>query len=437
MRRSNLLLPLLAVVSMLSSAPLYAASEVRGLRVWGGPEYTRTVVDLSRSVDYKLFTLSNPERVVIDIADATLPDDLAAPKINGMLSGIRTGTRDGGKVRVVLDLKAKSQPKSFLLQPTAEYGHRLVIDVPNAGQAAAKPSVRRISDVVKPNRDVLVAVDAGHGGEDPGSIGLKGTYEKDVVLAIAKLVKAELDAMPGFQAKLVRTGDYFIPVRKRPDKAREMRADLFVSIHADAFHDRSVRGGGVFILSNGRASSEAARWIADRQNRSDLVGGVSLDDKDDTLASVLLDLSQSASLEASQQAAERVHRSMSSFATMHKRHVEKASFGMLTSPDIPSMLVETAFISNPKEERQLKSKKWQKQMARAIANGVRNYFRELPPPGTWLAANKTPSTHEVTSGETLSGIAQRHGVSLARLRKANNITGDRLYVGAVLKIPTS
>ena len=248
---------------------------------------------------------------------------------------------------------------------------------------------------------------------------------------------AELNAIQGFEAKLVRTGDYFIPVRKRPEKAREMRADLFVSIHADAFHDRSVRGGGVFILSNGRASSEAARWIADRQNRSDLVGGVSLDDKDDTLASVLLDLSQSASLEASQQAAERVHKSMSSFATMHKRHVEKASFGMLTSPDIPSMLVETAFISNPKEERQLKSTQWQKKMAAAIAKGVQEYFELQPPPGTWLAANKPAGTHLVGSGETLSEIAERHNVSLRKLRRANNIKSDIVHVGAVLKIPAS
>ncbi len=411
------------------------AAEVRGLRVWAGPDYTRTVVDLSGPVDYKLFTLAGPDRVVIDLDQSRVQAGLQAPKAGGVLNGVRTGKRDGGKVRLVLDLNTSSQPKSFLLKPTGEYGHRLVIDLPAAASTAGRNKVRHIDDVVKPNRDIVIALDAGHGGEDPGSVGLKGTYEKDVVLAIAKRVKTELDAIPGFKAMLVRTGDYFIPVRKRPEKAREMRADLFVSIHADAFHDRSVRGGGVFILSNGRASSEAARWIADRQNRSDLVGGVSLDDKDDTLASVLLDLSQSASLEASQQAAERVHKSMSGFATMHKRHVEKASFGMLTSPDIPSMLVETAFISNPKEERQLKSIQWQKKMARAIAKGVQEYFELQPPPGTWLAANKPAGTHLVGSGETLSEIAQRHNISLVKLRKANNIKGDIVHVGAVLKIP--
>jgi len=281
-------------------------------------------------------------------------------------------------------------------------------------------------------------VDAGHGGEDPGASGSRfRTKEKNVTLQIARRLKRLIDAQPGMRAVLTRSGDYYIGLRKRMALARKHRADLFVSIHADAFRDKRVRGSSVYVLSKRGASSEAARWLAESENSADLVGGVSLDDKDDVLASVLLDLSQSATQHASLSAASEVYGQLRQVGKVHGRRVQQAGFMVLKSPDVPSMLVETGFISNPKEERNMRDPKHQERMARAIMAGVKKFFAKAPPPGTLLAErNKTNTEHVIARGDTLSEIADRYQVSMATLRRENRIRSDNhIRIGQVLVIP--
>lgn len=414
------------------------AAEVSGLRVWTDPEKTRAVLDLDGRAEYRVFTLENPDRVVVDLAGSQVKSPLGIdPNYAGVISGVRHGIPDGQTLRVVFDLSEGSKIKSFLLEPTADYGHRLVIDLfPEAASRVLAP-VRQAADLDQAERDVIVAIDAGHGGEDPGALGPKRTREKDVVLAIARELRKSIDAMPGMRAVLVRDGDYYVPHRERYEKARRERADLFVSVHADAFHNPRVAGGSVFILSNRGASSEFARRLADRENRSDLVGGVTLTDKDDMLASVLLDLSQSATLDASNRVAESVFASMRDVGRTHKNRVEAANFMVLKSPDVPSILVETAFISNPEEEARLRDPAWQRKMAGAIARGVQEYFHFSPPPGTWIAANRKPMRHVVSAGDTLGGIANRYRVTVYSLRQVNGLKDDIIRVGTELLIPTT
>lgn len=414
------------------------AAEVSGFRVWTDPEKTRAVLDLSARADYQLFTLQNPDRVVIDLNSSSLRDSLDLDQEHsGVISGVRHGAPQPETLRVVLDLTAATRINSQMLEPTGQYGHRLVIDLFPEGAAAEAVPVKQIADLDESERRVIVAIDAGHGGEDPGARGPGRTWEKNVVLAIARELKKNIDAKPGMQAILVRDGDYFIPLRERYEKARRNRADLFVSIHADAFRNPKVSGGSVFVLSNRGASSEFARRLATTENNSDLVGGVTLDDKDDMLASVLLDLSQSATMEASSLVAENVFASMTEFGKTHKRTVESANFMVLKSPDVPSILVETAFISNPAEEARLKDPAWQRRMAEAIGRGVQDYFFLSPPPGTWIAANRQPLRHRVVRGDTLGDIAMRYRVTLYSLRNVNGLQGDNIRVGSELLIPTT
>jgi N-acetylmuramoyl-L-alanine amidase len=285
-------------------------------------------------------------------------------------------------VRVVMELARPIQAKSFLSRPNHRYGYRLVVDL-NASPEAERPL--RAAHAPPDARDLIIAVDAGHGGEDPGAIGKNGTREKDVVLAIARQLSAQINAESGMRAVLTRDGDYFVPLRDRMRRARAHQADLFVSVHADAIADRSVDGSSVYILSQHGASNEAARWLADRENASDLIGGVSLDDKSDLLASVLLDVSQTVAMNASQVAAERVLRQLSQAGEVRKPQVQQAGFMVLKSPDIPSMLVETAYISNPQEERRLRTSAQQAKLAAAIHRGVHDYFYANPPTGTRIS----------------------------------------------------
>jgi N-acetylmuramoyl-L-alanine amidase len=284
-------------------------------------------------------------------------------------------------------------------------------------------------------RDIIVAIDAGHGGEDPGAIGPNGTREKDVVLAIARRLQVMVDQEPGMRAGMIRSGDYYVSLGNRIRKAREQRADLFISIHADAFRDQRARGASVYTLSQRGASSEYARLLADKENASDLVGGVSLDDKDNLLASVLLDLSQTATIEASNDAAGRVLGGLRGVGQVHKVRVEQAGFRVLKAPDVPSMLVETAFISNPAEERKLRSSSHQNELAKAVMSGIRAYFEHNPPPGTRLARNGRE--HIISQGETLVGIARNYRVNLQNLRDVNGLRSDAVRVGDVLRIPPS
>jgi len=383
---------------------------VKGARIWSAPDHTRIVIDTAAPVQHKVFALDSPDRLVVDIADARLVGDLpAADGGDLVVSGLRSGVRGGDDLRVVLDLKQAVKVKSFLLEPNGTYGHRLVIDVsPRSGapmrdapmvaarstpvQAAIRgepPATTTRHSSVQPkgtrHRDVIVAVDAGHGGDDPGALGPSGTREKDVTLAISRKLADRINRQRGMRAVLIRDGDYFIPLRKRIEKARQYQADLFVSIHADAFKDRSVRGSSVYTLSNGGATSEAARWLAERENRADLIGGVNLAEQNDVLASVLLDMTQNATIEHSSIAAERVLSKLQSLGDVHQTRIQKAGFAVLKSPDIPSMLVETAFISNPEEEKRLRSGGYQGKLADYLVQGILDYFEEYPPPGTRFA----------------------------------------------------
>jgi N-acetylmuramoyl-L-alanine amidase len=443
MKRFGQLLSLL--LFCLTTTALQAAEEIRNVRAWLAPDNTRLVFDLSGPVEHKLFTLSNPDRVVIDIEQASLKASLEGIGLEKSPVGSIRHSERGQGLRIVLDLKDNVRPKSFDLKPNEQYGHRLVVDLEMREQAVVTKTVVPVPGE-SGKRDIVVVIDAGHGGEDPGAIGPGGVREKDVVLAIARRLKDKIDARKGYRAELTRTGDYYISLRGRTDKARKRNADLFVSIHADAFKDPRARGASVWVLSGRGASSEMGRWLAQRENSADLIGGVgslSLGDKDDVLASVLLDMSMNASRKDSHQVASRIHGNMDRFARMHKKYVEQAGFVVLKSPDIPSILVETGFISNPEEARKLRTASYQNQMADAIYRGIVDHFWEKPPAATYIAWQKQSGKpgdggerlYKVVSGDTLSVIAQRNGVSLQQLRTANRLSGDSIRVGQVLRIP--
>lgn len=408
--------------------------QVLGVRVWNAPDNTRVVFDVSGPVAHELFTLSGPDRVVIDLRDARFKSSAAKPVSEGRIRALRSAVRNDKDLRLVLDLANKGRPRSFLLKPNGEYGHRLVVDIYDANtpkKANNQQPVKTLAAAPQA-RELVVAIDAGHGGEDPGARGRNGTREKDVVLEIARKLAALVDKEPGMRAYLVRDGDYFIRLRDRMKKAREQRADLFVSIHADAFRDQRAHGSSVYVLSERGATSEMARLLADQENESDLVGGVSLNDKDDLLKTVLLDLSQAASIEASMSVGDNVLGELKKIGQVHKHRVQQAGFMVLKSPDVPSILVETAFISNPAEERKLRDAHHQQRLAQAVMTGIRNYFRTNPPPGTVMASNRE---HIIQRGDTLSEIARRYAVSMQRLRVANGLTDDHIEIGAVLRIP--
>ncbi len=435
--------------------------EVRAARLWESPDATRVVVDLSNKVEYKTFTLDRPHRLVIDLQNAQLASDYRAPSMDGLIQSLRTGKPKVGTLRLVLDLTQAARVKTFLLEPAKNVGHRLVLDLFTNSQKLETP--KQIAEVVgKNHRDIVIAIDAGHGGEDPGAHGPNGTNEKMITLAIAKKLAQRVNAQPGLKALLIRDGDYFVPLNRRYEKARKTKADLFISIHADAVANSAPKGSSVYVLSPRGASSEQARMLADIENQSDLVGGVSLDDKGDMLAAVLLDLSQGAAIGASENVAKKIILGLGEIGSLHKREVQRANFVVLRSPDVPSILVETAFISNPEEEQRLRDPSHQEKIAEAILTGVRQHFEAAPPPGTLLASlkagvnkNTLDSTfaayendavvvlaqqnreHVVRSGESLTVIAQRHRVSLSQLRKVNNIRGDVVRIGAKLKIPSS
>lgn len=409
------------------------AGEVRELRLRTTADATEAELLLSAPVEHKIFTLEDPARVVVDLRRSGLAPGFRADAGVGLVRAVRTGSPNPGDLRVVLDLQRSGQVRS-LLEPVADGDVRLRIVL--GDNAAVAKTVRDL--VPDSGRALIVAIYAGHGGQDPGARGARGTREKDVTLAVARELARQVDAEPGFKAFLVRDADYFIPLQQRYRKARAAKADIFVSIHADASDKPAAAGSSVFVLSQRGASSEAARWLADRENAADLVGGVSLDDKDNTLAKVLLDLSQSATMRASEESAGQVLAALRRVGKTHKPSVERANFVVLRSPDVPSMLIETAFISNPTEERRLNDPSYRKRLAAAVLSGLRAHFQSRPVPGTWLAARRaTAREHLVARGDTLSGIAQMHGVSVASLRAANGLGSDLLRVGQRLHIPSS
>ena len=430
----------LTVIGLLLLTPAVGTADttVENIRVWSENGKTRVVLDLSRPAQHNIFTLRSPERLVVDLKNGRLSDSLIRlPTGTGSIKGIRTGVRANGQLRVVLDLNEAVRSRSFSAGPNGTYGDRLVIDLQRQGNLQ---TVKRASEGFVRGREIVIAVDPGHGGHDPGAVGRGRTKEKDVALAIAKLLASRINAERGMRAILVRKGDYYVDHRERTEIARRNKADLFVSIHADAIDDRRAKGASVYVLSLKGASDEAAKRLAERENAAGLIGGVSLSDKDPVLASVLLDLSQNAALSASLDVGSKVIREMGKVGTVHRRKVQQAGLLVLKSPDVPSILVETNFISNPVEEKKLRSKTHQKKLASAILAGIRGYFYVNPPPDTQIAMDlkRTPTRqvrHVIRRGDTLSEIAQRYNVSLATIRSANKLANDRIRVGQTLRIP--
>lgn len=439
------------------------AAQVENLRVWHAPDQTRLVLDLSGPVSFQAFTIGKPDRVVIDLIDSVVGPKVVLPtQVRSRVTGLRSARR-GSDTRLVFDLAESLTLRHALLPPHAPYGHRLVLDLidptPTAAPAAAPkpapapvpappaaaaakvtpvpatppPQAVKVADTpAAPVRERVVAIDAGHGGEDVGAIGPRGTYEKTVVLAIARELAALIEAEPDMRAVLIRDGDYYVGLRERMVKARRQRADLFVSIHADAFRNRSVRGSSVYVLSHGGATNEAARWLAERENAADLVGGVTLDDKDHQLRSVLLDLSQTATMEDSLAVADQVLGALQRVGAVHRDRVQAAGFMVLKSPDIPSLLVETAFISNPTEEQLLRDARYRTKLAGAIRDGIAAYLRGAAQPGQRQARSRQ---HMVARGDTLSGIAARYEVSAQRILAANKRRDPTVRLGEILRIP--
>jgi N-acetylmuramoyl-L-alanine amidase len=422
----------------LSCVAVQAQTTVENIRIWSESDKTRVVLDLSRPSDHKIFTLRGPDRVVVDLKAGRLAKSLEnMPRGVGAVREIRSAVRANGQLRVVLDLNETVRSRTFTAGPNSQYGDRLVIDLQRSGNVQA---VKRASEAYKPGRDIVIAIDPGHGGHDPGAVGKGRTREKDVALQISRTLAARINAEAGMKAVLVRDGDYYVDHRKRTAIARLNKADLFISMHADAVDDRRANGASVYALSLKGASDEAARQLAERENASVRVGGVSLEDKDEVLASVLLDLSQNAALSASLDVGSKVIRELARLGKVHRRTVQQAGFLVLKSPDMPSILVEMAYISNPTEERKLRDRNHQSRLADAILTGVRTYFYNNPPPDTRIAMEmrRTPVKqvrHVIARGDTLSEIAERYNVSPAAIRAANKLATDKIRVGQTLSIP--
>jgi N-acetylmuramoyl-L-alanine amidase len=388
-----------------------ADTTVSSTRIWPASEYTRLTLESDTPINYSLILLKNPDRVVLDLEDVTLTSEIK--KLPGKISSdnlyiraLRIGRFKPGILRLVLDLKSEVKPQAFVLKPVGDYGHRLVLDIYPASppdplmalliEGAVKSAQANAYEHIKSDRTsrtttagnkkpdstvrlITVAIDPGHGGEDPGAMSKRGTHEKNITLAIARKLKAKIDAEPNMRAALTRDGDYFLSLPMRLEKARKLNADLFVSIHADAFVKPHARGSSVFTLSESGATSAAARWLAKKENDADLIGGVNLDTKDPYLNETLLDLSLSQTREDSHTLAREVLSEIGEINHLHKNNVEQAGFAVLKSPDIPSILVETAFISNPDEEKKLRNKAYQDKMAKAMLDGIKRYFSMNPP----------------------------------------------------------
>lgn len=390
-----------AALLLLAAPVLLQAAELRELRLEPGDGRTRVVLELSAPAEHRFFVLDGPRRAVIDLRASSLARPATVPPGRGLATRIRTGPQPNGDLRVVVEMPEGTGAR-VAREAVPGAGSRLVLELGSPAVAKVSPSgapraesspapatpVRAAHAPPASGREVVVAIDAGHGGQDPGAIGPAGTREKDVVLKIARELAARVNREPGMRAVLTRDGDYFLSLRQRIRRARDAGADIFVSVHADAVLDRSVSGSSVYVLSDKGATDEQARWLAERENAADLKGGISLEDKDQVLASVLLDLSQSASIASSMQAAERVLRALGRVNTVRKPAVQQAGFVVLKSPDIPSMLVETAFISNPGDEQLLRREAVRTALAEAIFRGVHAYFTEHPPEGTRFALER-------------------------------------------------
>ena len=499
--KKHIVVAVLGATSLFLSNTVFSA-DVEGIRVFQAEDYTRVVFDLSEKTDHELFTLDNPERVVVDFKDTKLALDIKDLDYSQTsIRAIRSGIRNEEDARIVIDLGQKMKPSSFTLEPNSEIEHRLVVDLydldsnlRSANSRIESPQTSEQED----RRDIVVAISAGHGGDDPGSIGFDGKIkEKDVTLAISRFLQKQLEEIPGYRVVMVRDSDYYVQLRRRPQIARDNRADLFVAIHADWYRSQRANGATIYALSGARADRENARRVAEKENGSDLLGGIgrtlAIDSFDDDVALTLVSFQMDWSMEQSQIVGTKILDSLSKVTRLRRREVQQASFQVLNSPDIPSILIETGYLTNPDEARRLISSSFQQSIAQAIAQGITNYFVELSPDGTLVAWQNengfTPMTyvvengdslsmiavkhstsvdslmsinglssdvlqigqklqlnrvsriviseHTIRNGETLSEIAVRYSVNLDKLRSANNLRNDKIFVGQILKIPTS
>ncbi len=495
-------------LAILAPWPAAHAADISQARVWADATHTRVVLEASGPLEYHIKQTDG--RLLVDLGDSRLASGFGAPSAQGLYHGM-VSHQQGDRLQLEAKVDTDSRMKSFVLKPDAGRSYRLVIDLypgdhavaatpapvkadtdrdsPPAVVAAAppvdvpvptvadKPTVhlsssrmvasRQAAELLRGQRKVVIAIDAGHGGKDPGAHGANGTQEKDITLAVARKLAAEINRQPGMKAVLTRNSDEFIPLKRRYQIARDNSADLFVSIHADSFSSSDARGSSVWVLSPRGKTNTAARWLADGQNRADLIGGVTLDDKDDSLAKVLLDLQQGYAMQASDAVAGNVLKALRALGPTHRSYVERANFVVLRSPDVPSILVETAFISNPAEERRLRDPTHQRMLATAVMAGVKDYFESTPPPGTWFAAQAgdqrpvvakvaakpartmlaradtgadrgvSREIHKVSRGESLRSIARQYGISVGVLKDANGMRNDTVRAGAVLTIPTT
>jgi N-acetylmuramoyl-L-alanine amidase len=460
-----------AVISLLlSNGLVWAETSINNIRVAKNGQVTRMVLDANKTPHYKIFTLNNPSRLVIDLADTRLATKInSATYANSDITNLRHATRKNNNLRIVLDLRQTTVAKSFVL-PASQKGHyRLVIDIGTGKSASkvassnpvrAKPEVTnspgattktaaapKLASNTKPHtatkvkahpkklREIIVAIDPGHGGKDPGAIGYAGTHEKEVVLQISNRLARLINAEPGMRAIMTRSSDRYLTLRGRIKHARDQKADLFISIHADAAENRKARGSSVYILSKNGASSEAAKILAQQQNQVDVIGGVSLEGRDEVLQKVLVDLSQTATIDASTNLAKYVINELSVLGKT-KKHIEHAGFAVLKSPDIPSILVETAFISNVTDERKLRSSAHQQKLANSIFRGIVTYLNKYAPENTLIANRKDLELHTIRNGETLSDIANRYQVSVDSIRDINSLSSDNIRIGQKLVIPS-
>lgn len=437
----------LAIAFITSNA---SANVLEGVRVWPSPDETRVVIDVQSEVSFTYFTLTSPERLVIDLKNTSSKSKLPMKVTDSdVLTKIRASSPpDKGTYRLVFELKKKSPAKLFTLAPTpgGQYGHRLVVDLPHddassqgGSSSGSQTQVSRDASQFYGNADIVVAIDAGHGGEDPGSIGPTRKYEKNATLSISKKLVDQLDAVPGIKGVLTRRGDYFVNLNKRSEIARKNKAHLLVSIHADAFSSPKPRGASVFVLNTRRANTEIARWVENHEQQSELLGGagqvLAKNNSDRNVSQTLLDLQFSHSQKEGYKVATNILSEMGKVAHLHKADPVNASLAVLKSPDIPSVLVETGFISNPTEEQLLFQRSHQDKLARALAKAITQYFEENPPEGTLFANRNKTQKYKVQRGDSLSAIAHKYGTSIEAIKRTNKLTSNSLSVGQVITIP--
>jgi N-acetylmuramoyl-L-alanine amidase len=426
-------------VATMSAVPFVvnaaAATNVKDIRLSSHDGYLRLVFDLDKSVDHSVFALNKPERIVLDFKNTKMVHGMVdRVGANSMIRRIRSGVQNNDDLRVVFDLQHEVKPRSFLLGPSANSGHRLVLDLHT--EKAQPAETKKTESPKKQLRDVIIAIDAGHGGKDPGATGKKGTKEKTVTLQMAQRLQKTINQQKGMKAVLTRQNDRYMRLRDRIHKAREYHADMMISLHADSFPDPRARGSSIYALSVDGASSETAKLLAEKENAADMLfGDVDLAVEDEMVKEVLFDLSLTGNIQSSLDIGEEILQQIKHVNRVHKKQVQQAGFAVLKAPNIPSVLLEAAFISNPREEKNLKSSAHQKKVANAVSKGVANYFARKAPPGTWLSASA--AEYKVRSGDTLDSIAKKYKTSIENLRARNAMYTSNLNAGQVLKIPVS